>query len=97
MPSNAGESGAPVIDLKNGGVVAMKYGGKDPAGAQNVNYLIPLNFAKGMLDDCCNVQIPTPNVNNPNQSNDPILLSVKVRFILPAAITRRLILRLVSQ
>jgi len=83
MPSNPGESGAPVIDLKNGGVVAMKYGGKDPRTTQNFNFLIPLNLAKSLLDDCCNVKIPSPNVNNPTVMSEPVLLGVKVLFVLP--------------
>jgi hypothetical protein len=77
MPSNFGESGAPAIDLKKGGVVAIKYGGRDPAKVQDVNYLIPLNLAKGMLDEYCNVQIPNTVVD------DPLLQSVRVSFILP--------------
>ena len=78
MPSNEGESGAPVIDLDNGGVVAMKYGGKDPARVQNVNFLIPLNLAKIMLETHCNVKIPSNTANNPTVG--PVLLSVTATF-----------------
>lgn len=59
MPSNSGESGPPVLDLNNGGVVALKYGGvvalKNPSSdksdelVQNVNYLVPINLAEPML------------------------------------------------
>jgi hypothetical protein len=49
MPSNRGESGAPVLDLSRGGVVALKYGGKKPGEVQNVNYLTPLNLAEPLL------------------------------------------------
>lgn len=49
MPSNYGESGAPVVELTSGKVVALKYGGKDPSKAQNVNYLIPINLAESMI------------------------------------------------
>ena len=74
MPSNFGESGAPVFDLKNGGVIALKYGGKNPNMAQNVNYLIPLNLAKNLLETHCNVSVPPPNVGD-------VLLSVSVSFV----------------
>ena len=45
LPSNEGESGAPVVQLPEGGVVAIKYGGERPGVAQNVNYIIPINLA----------------------------------------------------
>ena len=46
MPSNKGESGAPVF-LKSGEVVAMKVGGY--SNVQNVNFLIPVNLARHVL------------------------------------------------
>jgi S1-C subfamily serine protease len=83
MPSNFGESGAPVIDLTRGGVIALKYGGRDPSAVQNVNYLIPLNLAKGMLDEYCNVKIPNLNPNETHSVEDAVLQSVNVTFVLP--------------
>jgi S1-C subfamily serine protease len=49
LPSNVGESGAPVLQLPSGGVIAIKYGGERPSVAQNVNYVIPLNLAQPLL------------------------------------------------
>jgi hypothetical protein len=46
MPSNPGDSGAPVF-VSSGEVVAIKVGGYD--NAQNINLLIPLNLAEGLL------------------------------------------------
>jgi len=45
-PINHGNSGGPVFD-SSGGVVAMVHGGIDMA--QNMNYLIPINYARGLL------------------------------------------------
>lgn len=77
VPSNYGESGAPVVDLIGGGVVAIKHGGRDPATTQSVNYLIPINLAKSMLQDYCDVKIPP--VAAP-QVAEAGLESLKVRF-----------------
>lgn len=46
MPSNPGDSGAPVF-LASGEAVAIKLGGYD--NAQNINLLIPINLARGLL------------------------------------------------
>lgn len=48
IPSNPGESGAPVFDPAQGKVVAVKKGGS--ATLQSVNLLVPLNLAKLLLD-----------------------------------------------
>jgi hypothetical protein len=83
MPSNFGESGAPVIDLTNGGVVAIKYGGRNPGAIQNVNYVIPLNLAKAMLEEYCNVKIPTPPDSGTTPAIEAVLRSIQVFFVLP--------------
>jgi hypothetical protein len=57
MPSNPGESGAPVFD-RDGGVVALKYGGDEKA--QNINVIIPINLASDLLITA-NVPLPTAN------------------------------------
>jgi Trypsin-like peptidase domain len=46
MPSNRGDSGAPVF-LTSGEVVAIKVGGYDDA--QNINLLVPMNLANDLL------------------------------------------------
>jgi S1-C subfamily serine protease len=46
MPSNPGDSGAPVF-LSSGEVVAIKFGGYDDA--QNINLLVPMNLAGDLL------------------------------------------------
>jgi hypothetical protein len=46
MPSNAGDSGAPVF-LASGKVVAIKVGGYEKL--QNVNLVIPINLAQDLL------------------------------------------------
>jgi S1-C subfamily serine protease len=46
MPSNPGDSGAPVF-LSSGEVIAIKVGGYE--GLQDVNLLIPLNLAEDLL------------------------------------------------
>jgi len=59
LSSNLGESGSPVFNSATGRVVAMKYGtllvGSVPA--QNVALLTPLNFAKTMLIDICELEL----------------------------------------
>jgi hypothetical protein len=47
MPSNPGESGAPVFTA-SGQVVAIKMGGYDKS--QNLNLLVPLNLAQNLLN-----------------------------------------------
>jgi tetratricopeptide (TPR) repeat protein len=47
MPSNPGDSGAPVF-IASGHVVAIKVGGYDDA--QNINLLIPINLAYNLLE-----------------------------------------------
>lgn len=86
MPSNRGESGAPVFDLKRGGVVvALKYGALEQA--QNLNYLIPINLAESMLRDYSNVIIPrnasAVEATPTPAPSEPTLQSVQVRFELP--------------
>jgi hypothetical protein len=61
MPSNPGESGAPVFD-REGGLVAVKYGGDEKA--QNINVIIPINLAS-MLLIAANVPLPTANSPHP--------------------------------
>jgi len=46
MPSNPGDSGAPVF-ITSGEVVAIKFGGYDDA--QNINLLVPMNLANDLL------------------------------------------------
>jgi len=60
LPSNLGESGAPVLHLPDKGVVAIKYGGERPGTAQNVNYVIPLNLAGTLLWQYCGIILPHP-------------------------------------
>jgi hypothetical protein len=47
IPSNRGESGAPVFADNSGKVVAIKVGGYDDA--QNLNLVIPINYASILL------------------------------------------------
>jgi hypothetical protein len=47
IPSNRGESGAPVFADASGKVVAIKVGGYDDA--QNLNLVIPINLAGGII------------------------------------------------
>lgn len=81
IPSNPGESGAPVLELSKGGVVALKYGGKPPGLAQNVNYLNPINMARTLLEDYCGVRIPEGEDNSIKSKSEPTLQSVQVRFL----------------
>ena len=59
LSSNLGESGSPVFNSATGRVVAMKYGtllvGSVPA--QNIALLTPLNFARTMLTDNCELEL----------------------------------------
>jgi V8-like Glu-specific endopeptidase len=63
MPSNPGDSGAPVF-LTSGEVVAIKVGGYE--GLQNVNLLIPINLAQDLviLSDASHPSLPAPVANN---------------------------------
>lgn len=63
MPSNPGDSGAPVF-LTSGEVVAIKVGGYE--GLQNVNLLIPMNLAQDLviLSDVSHVSVPASTANN---------------------------------
>jgi S1-C subfamily serine protease len=56
IPSNVGESGAPVLHLPGRTVVAIKYGGERVA--QNVNYVIPLNLAQPLLFKYAGILLP---------------------------------------
>ena len=47
--------------MPNGGVVALKYGGKPPGLVQNVNYLTPLNLAEQLLRTHCGITIVAAN------------------------------------
>jgi S1-C subfamily serine protease len=80
MPSNPGVSGAPVLDITKGGVVALMYGGIQQA--QNVNFVIPINLAATWLRDYCNVEIPQGDGTS-RPKPEPTLESVQVRFALP--------------
>jgi len=59
LPSNPGESGAPVLYLSSGsgrtGVVGIKYGGDN--SAQGLNYIIPINLAGTLLQKYAGVSI----------------------------------------
>lgn len=48
MPSNPGDSGAPVF-ISSGGVVGIKRGAYE--GLQNVNQIIPLNLAQNLINE----------------------------------------------
>ena len=48
MPSNPGDSGAPVF-ISSGKVVGIKRGGYE--GLQNVNQIIPLNLAQNLISE----------------------------------------------
>jgi S1-C subfamily serine protease len=61
LPSNPGESGAPVLRLPDNGLVAIKYGGERPGVAQNVNYIIPINLAQPLLLKYTGITLPRPN------------------------------------
>jgi S1-C subfamily serine protease len=61
LPSNVGESGAPVLHLPDKGLVAIKYGGERPGTAQNVNYIIPINLAQPLLWKYAGIILPHPN------------------------------------
>ncbi|HEV2914459.1 MAG TPA: serine protease [Pyrinomonadaceae bacterium] len=68
MPSNYGESGAPVFDVDTEGAVAIKHGGYDDQNiGQNVNFLIPMNLARSLLLDF-NIIVPTNAVQTPPPS-----------------------------
>lgn len=69
MPSNPGESGAPVFDAVTSTVVAMKYGGKDPAKVQNINSLTPINLAEPILKTYVGISLPTCDANIPNTNS----------------------------
>lgn len=56
MPSNVGESGAPVFRTSDGTVVALKAGSYD--SANNLSYLIPINFASSLLLNYAGMQVP---------------------------------------
>jgi S1-C subfamily serine protease len=60
LPSNVGESGAPVLRLPDKGLVAIKYGGERPGVAQNVNYIIPINLAQPLLWKYAGIVLPHP-------------------------------------
>lgn len=61
LPSNVGESGAPVLLLPDKGLVAIKYGGERPGIAQNVNYIIPINLAQPLLWKYAGIILPHPS------------------------------------
>jgi hypothetical protein len=71
LPSNVGESGSPVLRLPDKGVVAIKYGGENPATTQNVNYIIPINLAGPLISKYAGIFIPrvTLNAAPPTVSN----------------------------
>lgn len=64
LPSNVGESGSPVIRLPDKGVIAIKYGGENPAHVQNVNYIIPINLAGPLILKYTGIFIPRPTSNS---------------------------------
>lgn len=57
LPSNRGESGAPVFDDATEKVVAVKVGGYDDA--QNLNLVIPINLAAALLAQAPGSTIPS--------------------------------------
>jgi len=61
MPSNPGDSGAPVF-LPSGEVVAIKVGGYDDA--QGINHLVPMNLANDLLS-------LVPDLSNGWQRDEP--------------------------
>jgi hypothetical protein len=61
LPSNVGESGAPVLLLPDKGLVAIKYGGERPSTAEDVNYIIPINLAQPLLWKYAGIILPHPN------------------------------------
>jgi len=63
LPSNVGESGAPVLYLPDRGLVAIKYGGERPGTAQNVNYIIPINLAQPLLWKYTGIILPHPELS----------------------------------
>jgi len=56
MPSNPGESGAPVFTASDGKVVALKLGDYDMA--QSLSYVIPINMASSLLRDYAGIEVP---------------------------------------
>jgi len=61
MPSNPGESGAPVF-LPSGEVVGIKFGGYDDK--QLLNLVIPINFAHDLLAEVGDLPRPASQVKN---------------------------------
>lgn len=56
MPSNPGDSGAPVFDAATGRVVAIKVGDRDDA--KNVSFIIPINLANSLLRTHAGIGVP---------------------------------------
>jgi hypothetical protein len=56
MPSNPGDSGAPVFDASDGKVVALKVGDRDDA--KGLSYAIPINLAGSLLAAYAGVEVP---------------------------------------
>jgi S1-C subfamily serine protease len=56
MPSNPGDSGAPVFDAADGKVIAIKVGDRDDA--KNLSYLIPINIADPLLRTYAGISVP---------------------------------------
>jgi S1-C subfamily serine protease len=73
MPSNPGDSGAPVF-LPSGKVVAIKVGGYEKL--QNVNLLIPINLAQDLL-------ITVPDLSDVAASTDEAETRVEGRIFPP--------------
>jgi S1-C subfamily serine protease len=56
MPSNPGDSGAPVFSAIDGKVVALKVGDRDDA--KGLSYIIPINLATPLLESYAGLQVP---------------------------------------
>jgi len=56
MPSNPGDSGAPVFDASDGKVVALKVGDRDDA--KGLSYAIPINLGGSLLGDYAGIDVP---------------------------------------
>jgi len=57
MPSNPGDSGAPVFDASEGKLVALKVGDRDDA--KGLSYVIPINLAGSLLAAYAGIEVPS--------------------------------------
>jgi S1-C subfamily serine protease len=73
MPSNPGDSGAPVFDASDGTVVGLKVGDRDDA--KGLSYVIPINLADSLLSAYAGIEVPGQHVQG---AKDPRLDRITV-------------------